>query len=847
MKLTRRLTLLVSVPLAVAVGFAGLAVESSIGKASDADDLRTLVVAAETAGRLAYELQAERSAAALSMLPNPAPDALDVFQRQSAATDAEAAAYRDHRSDISSAPGEVRRVLAEVDAGLAGLAEVRDGVRMRKTSLSAAGFNYRILIAALLEYRAGVGQFGRAQPSQAEDLRAVADLSRASESAGRMEVAVLRALGRGAYTSAAQQEIIEARAAYNEALRTFAVSARPEWQALLEHELVGEQLARAQRLEDLVARTESGENLAIDKAEWAEAMSARIARLRAVEVQIDKQIVADVTDVRDDQVRWTIGEIIAVLIAVILAAIVVIRMGRRLISRLRSLQESAHQVAYERLPAAVAALREPDVLGSSTPAEFAAEAGKAVRVDGKDEIAEVGESFRTVFEEAVRLAADLSGERAGVSAILVNLARRGQVQTNDLLRVLDRAEEREADPERLERLYAIDHHVNLMRRTHDNLLVLGGEGSARVRDDTMLVDVVRVAAQRIKHYTRVHLPGGNVGVTVAGRATDPLAHLLAELLDNATTFSPPGTPVTVEVGVQGDHAVVHIADQGFGLQPERRAQLNARLSGGLAVDLDAVRLMGLTVVSTLAERLGVRVLLESGPDGGTVAVVELPPAILTTVRRVGRHRAKVPEAAIGGAPARTAIAAGVGSTPGAALHRGAPASAPMSALGGYETAPAAGGLGTLPEPAAPAVPRVPRPDPLGPPPSAPSSAAPPPLLPGPDIAGNVRPGVPLGGPAPSASVESASGLPRRVPRASLQDAQNGLAETPAAPPVPERPRDAGRVADAMAAFASGTRAGRHPGGVSRPRSAASPDGPPSGEHRAVLNPHLPDPRGREQK
>lgn len=846
MKLTRRLTLLVSVPLAVAVGFAGLAVESSIGKAGDADDLRTLVVAAETAGRLAYELQAERSAAALSMLPNPAPDALDVFQRQSAATDAETAKYRGQRSDITSAPSEVRDVLDEVDAGLAGLAEVRDGVRTRKTSLSAAGFNYRILIAALLEYRAGVGQFGQAQPSQAEDLRAVADLSRASESAGRMEVAVLRALGRGAYTAAAQQEIIEARAAYNEALRTFAVSARPEWQALLEHELVGEQLARAQRLEDLVARTGSGENLAIDKAEWAEAMSARISRLRAVEVQIDKQIVTDVTDVRDDQVRWTIGEIIAVLVAVILAAIVVIRMGRRLISRLRSLQESAHQVAYERLPAAVAALREPDVLGSNSPAEFAAEAGKAVKVDGKDEIAEVGESFRTVFEEAVRLAADLSGERAGVSAILVNLARRGQVQTNDLLRVLDRAEEREADPERLERLYAIDHHVNLMRRTHDNLLVLGGEGSARVRDDTMLVDVVRVAAQRIKHYTRVHLPGGNVGVTVAGRATDPLAHLLAELLDNATTFSPPGTPVTVEVGVQGDHAVVHIADQGFGLQPDRRAQLNARLAGGLAVDLDAVRLMGLTVVSTLAERLGVRVFLESGPDGGSVAVVELPPSILTTVRRVGRHRAKVPEAAIGGAPARTAIAAGVGSA-GGALHRGAPASAPMSAVAGTGAVPAAGGLGTFPEPAAPPVPQTPRAHPLGLPPSDPSFAPPPPLLPGPGTVGNLRPAEPLGGPAPSTSVESATGLPRRVPRASLQDAQNGLETTPVGPPAPERPRDAGRVADAMAAFASGTRAGRLPGGVSRPRSAARPDGPPSGEHRAVLNPHLPDPRGREQK
>ncbi|MDI2129916.1 sensor histidine kinase [Yinghuangia seranimata] len=871
MKLTRTLTLMVGVPLVVAVGFAGLAVESSISKASDAADLRSLVVASGAAGRLAHELQAERTAATLMLLPASNQDAAEAYRRQVGTTDAEVARYRSSRADVDGAPAEVTQALRAVDAGLAGLGELRYGVQTHRTPLSAAGFSYRILVAGLMDYRSGVAQFAGAPAANAEDLRTASELSRAAESASLQEVAVLRALGPGGFNRAAQQEIFEARAGYGEGLRSFAGSARPEWQSLLEHSLVGEKLARAQSLEDLVARTPADSLLALDPNEWSGVLDARVARLRGVEAEIDQTVLDDVTDIRDHQVWWATGEIAAIVLAIAAAATIVIRLGRKMIRRLRSLQESAHEVAYERLPAAVETLRDPDVLGSATPDEFASLAGAAVKVDGRDEIAEVGDAFRIVFEEAVRLAANLAGERAGTSAILVNLARRGQVQTNDLLRELDRAEEREADPERLERLYAIDHHVNLMRRTHDNLLVLGGEGSARVRDDTPLLDVVRVAAQRIKHYTRVHLPGGNIGVTIAGRATDPLAHLLAELLDNATMFSPPGTPVSVDVGVQGDRAVVHIADQGFGLRADRREVLNARLAGSSSVDLDSVRLMGLTVVSTLAVRLGVEVSLEKGDEGGTVAVVVLPAGVLTSVRRVGRHRAAAADTTVigsvvaAGAITRTATPQLVSGTAPQGLPESGPAGSPADPL-----APAAAASnGTAP--------RAPLGTPLGGPLGGPAGGVPADGGPSrPARSGWVAssaPSGPLASPSPAApgsgddapthsgtshvphdagfghpqSAPTTSGLPRRVPRAHLQEAPATVPAQQQRVPArtTERPRDAGRVADAMAAFASGTRAGRIPGGAAD-ASPGAPDGPSSGEHRAVLTrPQATELRGRE--
>ena len=206
-------------------------------------------------------------------------------------------------------------------------------------------------------------------------------------------------------------------------------------------------------------------------------------------------------------------------------------------------------------------------------------------------------AFNSVHREALRTAAEQVLLRAGVGATFVALARRGERLTGALTSELDRAERSEQDPDRLARLFSLDHLAARMARNNESLLVLGGEGSARVRERAvMLLDVVRAALGRIERYTRVDLENIDPAVLVAPHAVDHLVHLCAELLDNATTFSAPDSRVTVGGHRMTDRVVIQIADRGMGMTPARRAELNTQLAAPRQVDSETVRAMGLTVV-----------------------------------------------------------------------------------------------------------------------------------------------------------------------------------------------------------------------------------------------------------
>ncbi|MFD0633570.1 hypothetical protein ACFQ9X_20395 [Catenulispora yoronensis] len=234
-----------------------------------------------------------------------------------------------------------------------------------------------------------------------------------------------------------------------------------------------------------------------------------------------------------------------------------LRLGRPMVRGLRQLRDAAHAVAFERLPAAVEELRATESLTGRSPEEFADQAGDALALahrrplrrgsakvrpeDPKDELAAVAKAFNSVHREAIRTAAEQVLLRAGVGATFVALARRGERLTGALTSELDRAERTEQDPDRLARLFVLDHLAARMTRNNESLLVLGGEGTARVRDrGVQLLDVLRAALGRIERYTRVDLEDVDTTIVIAPQAVDHLVHLCAELLDNATTFSAPG-------------------------------------------------------------------------------------------------------------------------------------------------------------------------------------------------------------------------------------------------------------------------------------------------------------------
>ncbi len=213
--------------------------------------------------------------------------------------------------------------------------------------------------------------------------------------------------------------------------------------------------------------------------------------------------------------------------------------------------------------------------------------------------------------------------------LFVNLARRNQSLVQRQLELLDDLERNEHDPAALDSLFKLDHMATRMRRNAESLLVLSGAEQPRQwQQPIALMDVVRAAAAEIADFPRVELVGIDDDLAVSGRAVSDVAHLLAELLENATSFSPPDTAVVVSGAVSASGFVLAVSDQGIGMAADRIAEANKLLAHPPVVGLALSRALGLHVVGSLAQRHGIAVELRPGAPGGVVALVALPTAVL---------------------------------------------------------------------------------------------------------------------------------------------------------------------------------------------------------------------------
>ncbi len=213
--------------------------------------------------------------------------------------------------------------------------------------------------------------------------------------------------------------------------------------------------------------------------------------------------------------------------------------------------------------------------------------------------------------------------------VLASLALRDLTLVESLLQMVEKLEAREEDPQQLRSLFQIDHLATRMRRNSENLLILAGQDiKGEEFESVPLLDVARAAISEITHYTRAQvapLPD----VLVVGLASDDLSHILAELLDNATSKSPESTQVLVRGELTGDGTLVFsIEDSGIGIPVDRLAEINARLSRPPVLDSSVTRHMGLYVVNRLAHRHGIRVHLRERHFGGTVASVIIPARLI---------------------------------------------------------------------------------------------------------------------------------------------------------------------------------------------------------------------------
>ncbi|WP_425829116.1 nitrate- and nitrite sensing domain-containing protein [Streptomyces fractus] len=355
---------------------------------------------------------------------------------------------------------------------------------------------------------------------------------------------------------------------------------------------------------------------------WWAVNTAKFDAYRTIESNLADKAVTEASGIAADAKREAIIIGAAVVIALLVAVLIAGQMARQMSRSMRRLRSAAFDVAEQRLPMLV------DQLSRTEPGRVDTRV-QPIPIVTTDEIGEVARAFDQVHREAVRLAAEQALLRGNINAIFTNLSRRNQSLIEGQLTLITDLENNEADPDQLENLFRLDHLATRMRRNGENLLVLAGEEPGRRWDQPVpLVDVLRAATSEVEQYERIEL-AGVPEAEIHGRAVTDLVHLLAELLENATTFSSPQTKVRVTATRLPDGRVmIEIHDKGIGLTAEDFADINHKLANPPTVDAAISQRMGLFVVGRLSDRHGIRVQLRpSGEQAGTTSLVMLPEAI----------------------------------------------------------------------------------------------------------------------------------------------------------------------------------------------------------------------------
>jgi signal transduction histidine kinase len=313
------------------------------------------------------------------------------------------------------------------------------------------------------------------------------------------------------------------------------------------------------------------------------------------------------------------------LIGILASIALALLLGRNLLAQLRDLRTSALRLAYEKLPQVIGRLRDGqpvDLAEYEQPVE-----------PTRNEIQQVKQSFNVVQLAAVQSAVDEAKLRRGVSEVFRNLAGRSLSLLQRQLTLLDGMERHATEPGELENLFRIDHLTTRMRRHAEGLIILSGEAPARAwRQPVQLIDVLRAAVAEVEDYTRIRVLSRTTG-SVAGHAVADVIHLIAELAENATVFSPPNTPVHIQGDLVGNGFSIEIEDRGLGISAARLTEINADLADPPQFDPAVSDRLGLFIAGQLAKRHDIKITLQPSVYGGTTAIVLLPTALVAQAER----------------------------------------------------------------------------------------------------------------------------------------------------------------------------------------------------------------------
>ncbi|MEU7595768.1 nitrate- and nitrite sensing domain-containing protein [Streptomyces sp. NPDC039022] len=492
----------------------------------------------------------------------------------------------------------------------------------------------------------------------APDVRALPQLGRATDQAAATRALLVPALAAGGpqarLTAAAQQAYVRERAALAAFKQSASTKARDAYDRTVNGGDVNTADSYLAKLTDQPRLDADDQRLSSARVKTA--LTARIGLMRGVEASMATADIDRLSALRDDDVTAMEIRIALVGVCLLLAVGASVSAWRSVTRPLAALRLGAGRVAAD--PAG-----EPPVTFKGRNDEFAdavrsvnalhAQVGEAARraaelegerarlVGGRKRLAAEREVLQEERESLRQEVADLTERmaalRTGVHGRFVNLALRTLNLVERQLTVIESLEQKEQDPDRLETLFKLDHFAARMRRNSENLLVLAGtEHSAGQPGPVPLLDVLRASISEIEQYERVRVQSLPPHSQVAGFAADDISHLVAELLENATAFSPPDAHVELSGWLlESGEVMLSVQDEGIGMTADRLAELNGRLadgsgSGDSLDTADETLGLGLYVVVRLAARHGVRVQLRDQKQGGITAVVVLPAAILPT-------------------------------------------------------------------------------------------------------------------------------------------------------------------------------------------------------------------------
>ncbi|MEH0927950.1 sensor histidine kinase [Micromonospora sp. CPCC 205558] len=635
-RIRSKLALILVVPVAAVIALATVRLISVGEGAIDATRARALTALSIDVSALTQDLHAERMAAAAYLAsPQQPADAYNLRVRQ---TQQQVDAYRAERGRIGDVPAALRDRLTAIDDHLATLDATRQEVLdRRQMAVAEAVLRYGVILTDLVSYGDGLAQLP-GDESLADSRRAVAAFARAKASVAEEEAVAYTALTAGQLDSEQFSSFVATLTGQQEALVAFSLAAEPAQRGLVNSTVSGDAVGLADRVATDITRS-VGQRPLVSAQDATAAIGAVNDLMRWAEIQLQDRLLQQADQARSDVIRQAVVESVLVLLTLIIAVSLAVVLARSLNHSLRRLREGALSVANHDLPDAVQRLQNMGSVGDGGVDEIVRQVRDPIQLNSRDEVGQVALAFNVVHREAVRVAAEQAALRTSVSAMFLNLARRSQTLVDRMIGELDAIERGEEDPKRLAQLFELDHLATRMRRNDENLLVLAGADSAVPRrDDALVVDVLRAAQSEVELYNRIEFGTVDTDISVAAHAVNDVVRLVAELLDNATRFSPPNTTVVADGRRIRDYVLIQIEDRGLGLTDEQLDSLNRRLAAPPSVDVAAFRLMGLAVVSRLASRYGIRVELRRNVEGGTVAQVTLPAATVVLPTNRGREQ-----------------------------------------------------------------------------------------------------------------------------------------------------------------------------------------------------------------